>query len=69
MLQNIFLGLVFLLLGLAFIEAGVLSVLVSVAYSDLKGSAIPAISGTLLVLCGGFAVVRAKRRFFRKDES
>jgi energy-converting hydrogenase Eha subunit C len=69
MAANFFLGLVFFLLGILLMEIGILSVLVSIAYSDLKGSVIPAITGTLLILLGSFSVVRAKRRFLRKDEN
>ena len=69
MLLNLLLGLVYFVLGLALMEAGILSILVAAAYSDLKGSAIPAVAGTLLVLCGGYAVARAKRRIFREKRN
>jgi uncharacterized membrane protein HdeD (DUF308 family) len=69
MALNLFLAFVFLILGVFLMEFGILSVLVSIAYSDLKGSVIPAISGTLLILFGSFSVVRAKRRFLKKDEN
>jgi uncharacterized membrane protein HdeD (DUF308 family) len=69
MALNLFLGFVYLFLGAFLMEIGILSVLVSIAYSDFKGSVIPAISGTLLIFFGSFSVVRAKRRFLKKDEN
>jgi uncharacterized membrane protein HdeD (DUF308 family) len=65
--KDFILCLVYCLAGLFFIEAGVLSLYVAFAYHRLDGSAAAAISGVILTSLGGFLLVRAKRRFSRRD--
>jgi uncharacterized membrane protein YjjP (DUF1212 family) len=55
------------LLGLFFIEIGVLSVYVAIAYSQLKGSAICGIAGAIMVFLGGFLLTCAKRSLLARE--
>jgi uncharacterized membrane protein HdeD (DUF308 family) len=63
-----FVSLFLFVLGIIILDTGILSVLVAIAYSDFKGSVVPAICGIFMVSLGGFFIVRAKRRLIKKDE-
>lgn len=53
--------------GVFILETGLLSVLVAVAYRTFRGSGVPAIGGTLLMVLGAVFVVKAKRWFLKKE--
>jgi hypothetical protein len=53
--------------GIVMIEAGVLSVLVSVAYRGSPGSLVPMLAGLALTALGSVALVLAVRLARRKD--
>ncbi|MDR1166667.1 MAG: hypothetical protein LBO66_12530 [Deltaproteobacteria bacterium] len=58
----------FLLVGLAAVEAGILSIIVSVAYARVPGGFLPAAVGFPLVIAGGYFLVVALRKLTQKKE-
>jgi hypothetical protein len=65
--KDYLLSVIYGLFGLCFMEIGVLSVYVAIAYLSRKGSFLCGLSGLALMCLGGFLLIRAKRRFLRKE--
>ncbi|MDR1081224.1 MAG: hypothetical protein LBQ79_09775 [Deltaproteobacteria bacterium] len=54
--------------GTATAESGILSVLVSFAYSAADGSSVPFLAGVLLTMLGLYLVVHSTRIIRRREE-
>ncbi|MDR2200042.1 MAG: hypothetical protein LBR53_11450 [Deltaproteobacteria bacterium] len=65
--KDVFFALVYGLLGLFFIETGILSLYMALAHAHARGSPVAALAGALQVFFGAALAVHAKRRLFRKE--
>ncbi|MDR2354451.1 MAG: hypothetical protein LBF22_15095 [Deltaproteobacteria bacterium] len=69
MRKTLVLALLLFLSGVIYIEVGLCSILISIAYAQFKGSLVPALVGVIMIILGGVSITLVHRMIFRKEES
>jgi uncharacterized membrane protein HdeD (DUF308 family) len=68
MRKNLIVAALAFFLGLLLTESGILSMMVSLAYSSAKGAPVPFLAGVVLIFVGSLCVVLSLRLLRRKDD-